>query len=584
MTTFSSADAVENAEILAGGESGLAIWHFNGTETYKLSDANPPGAFDVDGVTGEVEIGSGGLAADTTYTFDLQLIGGESGAEVTATRAIQVIVDAAEPPSGDALMIEPIPDTVTVAANAGRGDSVLTLSLRGGVNSRFSSGTNNHFDNTGRSEKTTVSLTRAAADVFNSNGATRSFIVKALADGEAATITAQFVSAPRAISPGSRAIVLLAANAVNGGEVLAAEDSGLSIWHNGGGAAAYSLQGDDDNLFSADSANGKIAVEAASLPLGIHDFELLLVDAARDLTATLELQVNVVNSLAEEAMRLAEEAVRVFLEEIESGERQWRGDASDWDEDGVANPYDWTPDVVNIGGADVSVNLTLGADGSAKNPWPIYNVWQLQAINGVGVSRQGTKYPQPLFGSNPYALHYRLATDIDATPTRIWSDGGFTPIGAQQNSNSDFTGSFDGAGREIRGLSLSLNDNNGGLFYKIGSGATVSRLGLPDVKIRGNGGVRIAALAHENDGLVSLVWATGDIAADSGLSGGLVRSVRPGGRVRESWFVGRVRGRTSTGGLVGYATGGDVMDSWAVARVEWSGTDNGAIGGLVGGF
>ena len=43
-----------------------------------------------------------------------------------------------------------------------------------------------------------------------------------------------------------------------------------------------------------------------------------------------------------------------------------------------------------------------------------------------------------------------------------------------------------------------------------------------------------------------------------------------------------MRGSTSTGGLVGYATAGDVRNSWAVARVEWSGTGNRVIGGLVG--
>ena len=54
----------------------------------------------------------------------------------------------------------------------------------------------------------------------------------------------------------------------------------------------------------------------------------------------------------------------------------------------------------------------------------------------------------------------------------------------------------------------------------------MSRLGLPDVEIIGNGfDRRAAAVAHENNGLVSLVWATGEIAADSGFVGGLVRSM-----------------------------------------------------------
>ena len=47
-------DAVANTEVLAGGESGLAIWHFNGNETYTLSGADFA-SFDVDDGTGEVD-------------------------------------------------------------------------------------------------------------------------------------------------------------------------------------------------------------------------------------------------------------------------------------------------------------------------------------------------------------------------------------------------------------------------------------------------------------------------------------------------------------------------------------------------
>ena len=110
--------------------------------------------------------------------------------------------------------------------------------------------------------------------------------------------------------------------------MLAAGDSGLVILHNGGGALTYSLQGGDSALFNVNAANGRIGVEAASLPQGLYNLELLLADATR--MATLELQVNVIGSAADEA-------VRIFLEEIESGARQWRGEGvpDDWDNDGT---------------------------------------------------------------------------------------------------------------------------------------------------------------------------------------------------------------------------------------------------------
>ena len=188
-----------------------------------------------------------------------------------------------------------------------------------------------------------------------------------------------------------------------------------------------------------------------------------------------------------------------------------------------------------------------------------------------------------LFGDGDnLTAHYRLAADVDATPTRRWNSGnGFTPLGGV------FVGSLDGEGREIRGLYANLKKVDGGLFHTIGDGGRVSRLGLPDVEIRGTrvvSRIGIAAVAHFLSGNVSLVWATGDIIADDDFTfaSGLVRIATAGSQIRESWFVGKVRGRDDTGGLVGNGLGGEVRDSWAVARVEWSGAGDGNIGGLVG--
>ena len=279
-------------------------------------------------------------------------------------------------------------------------------------------------------------------------------------------------------------------------------------------------------------------------------------------------------------------ANRVFLDEIASGDRKWRGEGvvDDWDGDGVPNPYDWTPTSITISEVVVGVNLTAGLSGEGgtkANPWPIYNVWQLQAISSVSVSTEGAVTGKvTLFGDGDnLTAHYRLAADVDATPTRRWNSGnGFTPLGGV------FVGSLDGEGREIRGLYANLGDS-GGLFHTIGDGGRVSRLGLPDVEISGSGfRIGIAAVAHALSGAVSLVWATGDIIAndDNTFASGLVRIATAGSQIRESWFVGKVRGLDDTGGLVGNGLGGEVRDSWAVARVEWSGAGGGNIGGLVG--
>ena len=323
-----------------------------------------------------------------------------------------------------------------------------------------------------------------------------------------------------------------------------------------------------------------------------------------EIAATVRLEFSAPATAGYAARRLTVDALRnfilpespadaraVFLDEIASGAMRWQD----------LDPYDWTPTVVMVYGRPVEVNLTLfvegdsddahsGALGSRNNPWPIYNVWQLQAIAGMSVSMDDGSMTGgfALFGAKDarLAAHYRLEADIDATPTRRhgWngsSGGGFNPIGVDGGALDQFRGSLDGEGHEIRGLYANLG-RDGGLFADIASVGRVSNLGLPDVEIRGNGNRRsVAAVAQVVRGRVSLVWATGEIAADDGFVGGLARSIRGGGQMRESWFVGKVRSSSSAGGLVGYGDEGSVEDSWAVARVERSGT-SGSIGGLIG--
>ena len=273
-----------------------------------------------------------------------------------------------------------------------------------------------------------------------------------------------------------------------------------------------------------------------------------------------------------------------FAEEISAGDFNWfaarnSNPAHDWDDDGIANPYDWTPTSITImvDGAEVEVGVNLTVHG--VDPWPIYNVWQLQAIDGLSVSDAGvTTGGFELFGDMPtrLAANYRLAANIDATPTESWQSGiGFDPIG------DTFTGSLDGEGREIRGLHINKSDENGGLFNVIGTGGRVSRLGLPDIDVRASGFRSAGLAAHLNGGTVRLVWASGTAQGAISNNAGLIGYLESGD-LRESWFVGDIVGGGGNGGLVGLiATEGEIADSWAMARVRQT-IANQPNGGLIG--
>ena len=242
----------------------------------------------------------------------------------------------------------------------------------------------------------------------------------------------------------------------------------------------------------------------------------------------------------------------------------WFGDKGtassiDWDNDGITNPYDWTPTSVIIRGEPVEVNLTLGIRGEAGtnfDPWPIYNVWQLQAIDGVSVSQTGEASVNfELFGDEESRLNarYRLAMDIDATPTRQWdSEAGFNPIGGS------FGGRFDGRGNVVRGLFIDRADEEDvGLFADITNAGflAVRDLGVEEADIRGERNVGIIAGSVIDADLLR-VWSTGKVYGSDyyvgGVAGFFYANESDGkAGVRASWSAADVEGKAFVGGLVG---------------------------------
>ena len=265
--------------------------------------------------------------------------------------------------------------------------------------------------------------------------------------------------------------------------------------------------------------------------------------------------------------------VHTFFSLAGAGADFWLRDS---DGDGTINAYDWTPL------SDDGPDLRGDADGSAARPWPIYNIWHLQAIDGISVAANGTMALNfPLFGGgggDALTMHYRVMTEINALATRDWGRNltGFNPIG---DNGSPFIGVLDGGGREAR--YLYVNADGGGLFGVVGG--SVSRFGLSEMDIRGRD---VGGLAATVTGLVSLVWGTGRVGVDESDGGGGLVAAVSGGDVRESWFVGEINGGGGIGGLVGRLSGGvgaQVGDSWAMARVsDVDGGNESGVGGLIG--
>ena len=570
--SLSSPAATADVEILAGGESGLAIWHFDG-ETYALAN-DAGGNFEVDGATGRIVIASGGLdSADSPYEFQLQLSGGRE----TATREIRVDVGALTP-----LVIEsvPVPEDRSVAAAATINTKVLTVLLSGGVNSSFAAAANDNFK-TGGGAQAVVSLARAATAAFNADNAMLDFVLTASADDgiggtETATLTVQFVSAPRAIVENSElfSISLSSAEAVADAEILAGGASGLAIWHFDG--ETYALVGAGGN-FELEGAAGRIVIASGSLDSLDSPYEFQLQLSGGGETATREIRVDV--GAPPPPPQASSEALAAFVEAIAAGDFNWFANTVDWDNDGILNPYDWTP---TVNAAGVTVNLTLGrADGSARRPWPIYNVWQLQAIDGVSVAVDGMQSSGlALFGdeSDRLGAQYSLAVDIDATPTKQWGSDPNNPVGFDPIGDT-FRGFLNGGGYAVRGLFIDKGaDSNVGLFGAINASGelAVSNLGVEDADIRGAGHVGIIA-GEAVDAGFQRVWTTGKVVGSGSSIGGLIGYSNADLSIVMSWSAADVKGASAVGGLIGEnfwinSTNSKVRfdDNWVAGNVEAS--------------
>ena len=207
--------------------------------------------------------------------------------------------------------------------------------------------------------------------------------------------------------------------------------------------------------------------------------------------------------------------------------------------------------------AEVTEAFSGSGSGTEQNPYIITNIYQLQEMN------------------NDLDAWYKLGDDIDASDTRNWNDGeGFTPIGSFQSQA--FLGRFDGGGHTIS--LLYINDrpssSRNGLFGWLGTGASVSNVGLADVNVTGRLGV--GGLAVFNQATISNSYCTGTVSGGANGTGGLVGS--NSGTITESYFSGNVSDGYYVGGLVGYLHVSGIID-----RCYSEGSAiNGSAGGLVG--
>lgn len=262
-------------------------------------------------------------------------------------------------------------------------------------------------------------------------------------------------------------------------------------------------------------------------------------------------------------------------------------------------------------GAGFSGGLTFAnADGSAATSSQggtlsinrsvyklLYSLADLDGIDGVAASGNAINVQAGGLSGN-----YALAANLDA------SGIAFTDalIGTNSSGNAStwFTGTFNGLGHRISGLTVNKNGSYAGLFGYVGTGGLVRNVSLLGGAISGqtvvgglagrsdgtilqasaggavNGTDWLGGIVGYNAGAVSLSYATGAVSG-SGRIGGLVGDNVAGASIVSSYAYGAVTGTAGSatiGGLVG-SNEGTIAQAYAIGPV---GGSAGKVGGLIG--
>ena len=206
-------------------------------------------------------------------------------------------------------------------------------------------------------------------------------------------------------------------------------------------------------------------------------------------------------------------------------------------------------------------------------------------------------------------INITLDTDIDLTG-KDW-----TPIGTDYDNA--YTGTFDGRGHTIKGLTVTTNDQFVGLFGYLDRAGTVKNVVMEDIQITSNH----VLMSGNTGGVVGSSWGTIENCSVSGsvsgtnCVGGVVGGQKAGSiigcsssaTVKGTRYVGGVAGEKqgtmiacyatgdvtleidsqrdlSGGGVVGFNIGSRVLACYATGNVNSKGrsTGNVHIGGLFG--
>ena len=198
--------------------------------------------------------------------------------------------------------------------------------------------------------------------------------------------------------------------------------------------------------------------------------------------------------------------------------------------------------------------------------------------NYTVTTAEGLKAVADIANSGSLDINITLDKDINLTGI-TW-----TPIGI--DFDHQYTGTFDGGGHTITGLTMTGSNENAGLFGYIGKdGGTVKNVVLKDVQITSNNQyANVGGMAGINNGTIENCSVSG--GSVSGYSAGGVVGQQYSGSITLCNSSATVQGTSQVGGVVGYTNYGVTLTAcYATGDVTAKDNDTAGIffaGGVVG--
>lgn len=212
-------------------------------------------------------------------------------------------------------------------------------------------------------------------------------------------------------------------------------------------------------------------------------------------------------------------------------------------------------------------NITLDKDkGYTDNGQGNYTV----------TSAEGLKAVADIANNGNLGINITLTENINLT------DMDWTPIGIDYNHQ--YTGTFNGGGHTITGLTVTGSDQYVGLFGHIGSGGTVKDVTLEEVKIESNNDMSaVGGVAGRSYGTLENCSVSGSVSG-SGIAGGVV-GYQSGGFLTGCSSSATVNAGGVAGGVAGLTDSGATLTAcYATGDVTLESINSGGnfVGGVVG--